>query len=40
MIPFIEDDLVDLYPFAIKDGKFYQLVDNEEEIWELHVSDI
>lgn len=31
----------DLYPYTIKDGKIYQLVDDvDEEIWELHVHDL
>ena len=31
----------DLYPYTIKDGKLYQLVDDvDEEVWELHVHDL
>ena len=35
--PVKEKDPEHLSPFTIKDGKFYQLVENEEEEnWELH----
>lgn len=31
----------DLYPYTIKNGMVYQLVDNdEEEVWELHIHDL
>lgn len=40
LIPLIEKDILEVYPFTIKNGKIYQLVENEdEEEWELHVED-
>lgn len=41
MLPVEEKDALESYPFTIKDGKFYQLVENEQtEEWELHMVDI
>jgi hypothetical protein len=34
---FIEGSLQP-YPLTMKNGKLYQLIENEEEEWELHVS--
>ncbi|MCP5105603.1 MAG: hypothetical protein GY950_19610 [bacterium] len=28
------------YPYEIKNGKLYQLVENDDETWELHISEI
>lgn len=40
-LPLKDRDLLEVYPFAIADGKLYQLVENEdEEEWELHVNEI
>ena len=40
-LPIPEATARDLYPYTIKDGKVYQLVDNDdEEVWELHVHDL
>jgi hypothetical protein len=40
-IPLVEQNPQELYPYTIKNGKVYQLVENlEEEEWELHVIDI
>jgi hypothetical protein len=36
----LQEDGMTPYPPAIKDGKLYQLIENEEEDWELHVSKI
>lgn len=33
------DDFIS-QPYTIKNGKFYQLVENEDETWELHISEI
>ncbi len=41
MLPVKEKDALESYPFTIQDGKFYQLVENEQsEEWELHKVDI
>lgn len=40
-IPLVEQNVQELYPYTIKNGKVYQLVENlDEEKWELHVTDI
>lgn len=40
-LPYIVENFNSDYPAAIKNGKLYQLIDNEEtEEWELHVTDI
>ncbi len=36
----MDRDILELYPFAIKDGKLFQLVENDDESYELQVSDI
>ena len=41
MLPVKEKDALESYPYTIENGKFYQLVENEQtEEWELHKSDI
>lgn len=41
LIPLIDKDILEVYPFTIKNGKIYQLIENEDnEEWELHVIDI
>jgi hypothetical protein len=38
-LPFADRQLLLPYPYAIRDGRFYQLVDNEEtQEWELHIT--
>ncbi len=39
-IPFAFQDALRPYPAAIKNGKLYQLIENDEEEWELHISVI
>lgn len=40
-LPLVMIDFRRSYPYFIDKGKFYQLVENEdEEIWELHVTDL
>ncbi len=40
-LPIIFSDLIKTYPFTIKNGRLYQLVENiDEETWELHVTTI
>jgi len=40
-IPLVEQNVQELYPYTIKNGKVYQVVENlDEEKWELHVIDI
>jgi len=41
MLPVKEKDALESYPYTIENGKFYQLVDNDQtEEWELHKVDI
>lgn len=41
MIPFKESDIIELYPYTIKDNKIYQLVESQDsEEWELHINEI
>ncbi len=41
MLPILFSDILSPYSFTIKNGKLYQLVENEdEETWELHVTAI
>ncbi|MFC2155158.1 hypothetical protein ACFLRB_01535 [Acidobacteriota bacterium] len=35
-----QEDGITPFPVTVKDGKIYQLIENEEEDWELHVSKI
>lgn len=39
-IPFAFQNAILPYPFAIHGGKLYQVVENEDEEWELHISKI
>lgn len=39
-MPEVEETLFSFYPFAIQDGKLYRLVENQDEEWELHVTEI
>lgn len=39
-IPFAFQDALRAYPVSIKNGKLYQLIENDEEEWELHISGI
>jgi hypothetical protein len=40
-LPLAFQNAIDPFPFAIKNNKFYQLVENEEnEEWELHINEI
>jgi len=38
MLPIVYVDLLDIYPAAIDHGTLYQLVENDDEAWELHVT--
>jgi hypothetical protein len=41
MVPFADNEFLRVYPYTIKNGKIYQIVDNENtEEWELHIHDI
>jgi hypothetical protein len=40
LLPLKEKDLLDVYPFTIHKGKLYQIIENQDEDWELHVSSI
>ena len=40
MLPFAEYDEVQFSPYTINDGKLYQLIENDNETWELHVIKI
>lgn len=40
MVPLAEIDDFLYYPYTIQNGKLYQLIDNAEEEWELHVTAI
>jgi hypothetical protein len=41
MVPFQDNEFLRIYPYTIKNGKIYQVVDNEDtESWELHIDDI
>lgn len=39
-LPIRERNIRDLFPLDIKNGKIYQLLENKEEKWELHITDI
>lgn len=39
-MPEVEETMFSFYPFAIQDGKLYRLVENQDEEWELHVTEI
>jgi uncharacterized protein YkuJ len=39
LVPLAEENIFEFYPYAIRDGKVFQLIDNfETEIWELHIT--
>lgn len=41
MVPFFNLNPREFFPFYVKDGRLYQLADNEEtEEWELHIHDL
>lgn len=41
LVSIAEKNILELFPFTIKDGKLFQIIDNEEtEEWDLHISDI
>ena len=41
MIPLQESDIMDLYPYSIKDNKIYQMVESQDtEQWKLHINEI
>jgi hypothetical protein len=40
MAPVAEMNAKQFFPYSITDGKFYQIIENEDEIWELHVTNI
>jgi len=39
-IPFVFQNALQPYPAVIKNGKLYQLIENDDEEWELHITDI
>lgn len=39
-LPIREQNVRDLFPLDIKNGKIYQLIENEEEKWELQVTEM
>lgn len=39
-IPFVFRDAYRPFPFRVADGKLYQVIENEDEEWELHISKI
>ena len=40
MVPFRDQTIIRPYPFTIKKNKLYQIVENEDEEWELIITDI
>jgi len=40
MIPFVFQNVLQPFPSAIQDGRLYQVVENEDEEWELHVTPV
>lgn len=38
--PVVEETMFSFYPNTIKNGKLYQLLENQDEDWELHVHEI
>lgn len=40
MLPVAEMNAKRFFPYSIDDDRFYQIVENEDEIWELHVHNI
>jgi hypothetical protein len=39
-IPFVFQNALEPYPAVIKNGKLYQLIENDDEEWELFITDI
>jgi hypothetical protein len=39
-VPIKDRNIFELYPYALEGSKLYQLVENEEEEWELHIASI
>ena len=39
-VPIKDHNILELYPYALEGSKLYQLVENEEEEWELHIASI
>jgi hypothetical protein len=39
-LPLVPQDILEVYPFDIQGGKIYQLVENEDEDWELRTAKI
>ncbi|UCH97773.1 MAG: hypothetical protein JSV88_13220, partial [Candidatus Aminicenantes bacterium] len=39
-VPIVEETIFSFYPNTIKNGKLYQLLENENEEWELYVHEI
>lgn len=40
MLPLIEKDIMEFYPYTIKNGKLFQLVEDKDEVWNLHIYEI
>jgi hypothetical protein len=38
--PLTKENMFALHPMCIKGGKVYQLTENEDEVWELHIYEI
>jgi len=38
--PVVEETMFSFYPYTIKSGKLYQLFENQDEEWELHMTEI
>lgn len=39
-VPLRERNILELFPYTIEKGKIYQLVENDDEEWELHIQSI
>jgi hypothetical protein len=39
-VPLQELNILELFPYTIEKGKIYQLVENDDEEWELHIQSI
>lgn len=40
MLPLPEMNPLEIYPYTIKNNKLYQLIENDNEEWELHITEI
>jgi hypothetical protein len=40
MIPFRDQNIVRPYPYSISKNKLYQVVENEDDEWEMIITDI